>query len=257
MKLAQQQAALAKWVLDAKSTKTPEGLAPLKDLDAKKGANLYRDAILEVEIKALVITFPTVHNLVGDTYFRQAAKKYLRGSEPGSHAGNLDEIGEEFPPFLETVQDGDQTPYLADVARLELAIEKASNGPDPAPLDDKTLKALSNDPSKLRARLCPNATLLKSDFPIDKIRCAWLDGFKDELDISSETETTRLIVWRQQDTVVIKRLSKDEWILLDATREGGSYLNAVEQALTQKTDIDIASALANAIPNQWLEVTAV
>jgi len=257
MKLAQQQAALAKWVLGTNASDTPEGLAPLKDLDATKGANLYRDAILEVEIKALIITFPIVHNLVADKYFRQAAKKYLRGSQQRSHAGNLDKIGEEFPPFLETVQAAEKTPYLADVARMELAIEKAGNGPDPAPLDDKTLKALTDDPSKLNCRLCPNANILKSEFPIDKIHAAWLDEFKDKVDLSTQTENTRFIVWRRQDTVDISRLSIDEWILLEATRDGGSYLKAVERALNLKPDIDIAAAMTKAIPNQWLEVTII
>ncbi len=255
MKLADQQAALAKWVLDAKAQGTPKGLAPLKDLDAGAGANLYRDAILEVEIRALIITFPIVYDLVGDRYFRAAAKQYLRGEDSRFRDGNLDKIGNGFPAILPTLEAAEQTPYLADVARMELAIDRASGGLDAAPLDQETLTALSNDPSDLQCRLCPNATILQSQYPIDKIHASWLEGFKEELDISNDSGTTSIIVWRPEDEAKVSRLSIDEWTLLSAISTHHSFLKAVESASDQNPQIDVASALANAIPSRWVEIT--
>lgn len=254
MKLVDQQAELAQWVLDPSADRLPEGLTSLKDLPAAKGAALYRESILEVEIRALIITFPVVYDLVGENYFRMAATKYLRGG--ALQDGNLDHIGDAFPDFLPAVPGYDQTPYLADVARLELALGAANDGPDPIKLDAWALKALAQDAALVRLQLVSNGTLLESPFPVDRIHeisCCETDV---TLDIAQDAEMCRLIVWRSGQNAQFKRLDCDQWVLLSAIANEPSFVLACERALGAAPKLDVGAVIGQAVSNGWIEVSA-
>lgn len=253
MKLKDLQASLTHWVLDPDAKGAPKGVRAIKDLSGEGGATLYRNSILEVEIKALEITLPTVLSLVGDKYFRAVAKTFLRSAKPAPNAGNLDKIGNGFPAFLPTCEGAANTPYISEVAQLDLAIQHADEGPDPAPLDKRAVRALQSDPDELTLRICPNATLLSCQFPVDTIRQAYLDGFKAQLDLTAHKGATRLIVWRRDRDVELARVNEHDWALLKNINGVRPFTETIALANNSAPDIDISAALTNAITNRWVE----
>ena len=71
----------------------------------------------------LETTFPVVRQLVGDPFFRMVARHYVRDAPPRHPC--LFQYGGGFPGFLERLPEVRSLPYLADVARLEWAINEA------------------------------------------------------------------------------------------------------------------------------------
>ncbi len=253
MKLAERQKVLARWVLDPDAKGTPEGLAPIADLSAEEGAALYRSSILEAEINALMIAFPAALDLVGETFFRFASKSFLRGGFVQD--GDLDRLADGFPAFLETVPGVEQTPYLTDVCRLELAVNKAVDGPDSGVSGATDWQRLSDDPVSVRLHLNANATLIESRFPVHKIRAACLSGFENKLDLSAATDDTHLIVFRPALELVIEELERDDWVFLNAVSREPNFVRACENACAANPDIEIAHVLSRAAANHWLAPT--
>ena len=82
----------------------------------------------------------------------------------------LFEYGATFPAFLEAFPPCAGHPYLADVARLEWAMNVASHADDAAPIAPAALESVRpEDVGRLVLRLDPSASWLRSPWPIDRI----------------------------------------------------------------------------------------
>ena len=96
--------------------------------------NIYRNTFITGVTKALRLTYPAVHRLVGADFFEGAAAQFIAQHPP--RTAYLDEYGVEFPDFLQNFQPAASLVYLADVARLEWAVSRAIHAADVEPLDD-------------------------------------------------------------------------------------------------------------------------
>ena len=92
------------------------GLAPAQRL------NIHRNTMLGTLANALRVSFPAVHRLVGADFFEGAAQIFAREQPPRS--ADLDAYGAEFPGFLQRFGPASTLAYLADVARLEWAVNR-------------------------------------------------------------------------------------------------------------------------------------
>ncbi len=81
---------------------------------------MYRHHVLTSLTEVLQVTFPVICRLVDERFFRYAADAYIRQSPP--EAPCLFEYGAHFPAFLATFPPCRALVYLADVARLEWAL---------------------------------------------------------------------------------------------------------------------------------------
>src|SRR5258708_14100720 len=102
--------------------------------------DIYRNTFVTGVTKALRLTYPAVHRLVGAEFFEGAAGHFIAQHPP--RAAYLDEYGEEFPDFLARFRPAASLAYLADVARLEWAVSRAIHAADIEPLDLTRLAAL-------------------------------------------------------------------------------------------------------------------
>ena len=89
--------------------------------------NIYRNTMVTGVTKALRLTFPTVHRLVGADFFEGAAVRFIAQHPP--RAAYLDDYGAEFPEFLRSFEPAAALVYLGDVARLEWAVGRALHAP--------------------------------------------------------------------------------------------------------------------------------
>jgi hypothetical protein len=106
-----------------------------------------------------------LRKLLGEANFRGLAGLFLRRHPPQSPL--LMHYGAPMPAFLESFGPLKHLPYLADVARLELALRAAYHAADASPVDPATLGALSPEAlTAARLRLAPSVKVLSSAWPI-------------------------------------------------------------------------------------------
>src|SRR6266511_1419278 len=110
------------------------GMSPAERLD------VYRSTFASVLTKALRLSYPAVHRLVGAEFFDGAARIFVHERPPVS--AYLDKYGAEFVEFLARFPPAASLAYLGDVARLEWAVNRALHAPDGEPLDVTRLAAL-------------------------------------------------------------------------------------------------------------------
>jgi len=156
--LAERSATLADWALHESPARAERGLAA------------YRANALALAERALGAACPTLLAMLGKQNFRHLARDFWRAHPP--QRGDIGEWGGELPDWLAT-QDGlSDWPWLADCARLDLAVHHGERAAD-ADFDATSLALLqTDDPAQLRLVLMPGTTLLRSRWPLARIHAA-------------------------------------------------------------------------------------
>lgn len=151
------------------------GAAPLGVLResgerAARGLAAYRANAEAIAERALASAFATVQAMVGDDDFRHLAREFWQAHPP--ERGDLGEWGDAFAAWLAAHRGLTAWPWLADSARLDLALHRNQRAADAA-LDAASLGLLeSTDPSQLRLLLVPGTVVLCSVWPIAAIHHA-------------------------------------------------------------------------------------
>src|SRR5947208_1451168 len=117
-------------------------------LSASARLAVYRHHVFTTLTAALEATYPVVCRLVDRRFFGWVADQYVRVRPPAGPC--LFEYGADFPEFVAAFPACAHLPWLADVARLEWAMNAALPAPDAPALEPEALRAL--DPPGL-ARL--------------------------------------------------------------------------------------------------------
>src|SRR4029450_4652977 len=117
---------------------------------------------------ALAATFPTVATLVGQAFSGLLARDFMAGTAVGDPV--LSRYGEYFPQFVAAKQDMHGLPYLADVARLDWALNVAFHAGLEPRLSATDLAGWSQDALlRLSVRLPTGSSLIESAYPLDLI----------------------------------------------------------------------------------------
>jgi hypothetical protein len=233
------QRAIAACVLDGAGAAAP-GWVVGDGVAAARRLAVHRDTFDSRVTGALRLAFPAVVHLVGADFFAHAARCYAHAEPP--HRAWLDAYGSRFPAFLERFAPAASLAYLADVARLEWAVNRALHAEDRAVLD---LVRLARVDETDRERVClvahPSVGLLQSRFPVDVIWRAVLERDDDALAaIDLAAAPVSLVVFRGAADVNVARLEASSWRLLAALCAG----KPLGAALDAASGIDAAALLA-------------
>jgi hypothetical protein len=175
---------------------------------------------------ALAKTFSTVVLLIGEEAFRMLATRFVQSQPPDRPC--LAEYGAAFGIYLDRETLVKSLPYLADMARLDWAINRATTAPDVAPLDTDMLGALTADQlAGLSLKAHPSLTLLRSTFPLLHIH-RFAHGAENAETITLDVVDTRLVVWRQNGITKTTTVSPDAFEALDALVRGETLASACE-----------------------------
>jgi hypothetical protein len=140
---------------------------------ASRGVLAYRNNGGAAAERALGATFPVLRALIGADDFASFARAFWFTCPP--QRGDLAELGDALPAFVENDPQLHDVPYLADVARLERAVARAEGAADDEVPRDAGLGSLQRladtDPSALRLRFAPGAAVLRSRWPVGSL---WL-----------------------------------------------------------------------------------
>ena len=143
---------------------TPAGLVGPDGLPSEKRFAVYRNNVMISLIDAMGANFPAIKRLVGDDFFTSLAREFIIDSPPDQPM--LFMYGDQFPEFLEQFQPVEKFPYLADVARVEIAWLQSYHAADITVLDAAELGNVPpEEVGKVKFKLHPAAWIFSSIWP--------------------------------------------------------------------------------------------
>ena len=198
------------------------------DIGIRKGAvstaaalSVHRNTVIGALVNALRLAYPSVLALVGDAYFEAAAAIFSQAHPPS--AARLSGYGAGFGDFLAVRTPS--LPYLADVARLDRALEVAACAPD-------TTRRFALD-ENVMLQWPVSLALLALDHPAGEIRAA----LGDDAALAAIDVTPRprhLLVWRSGRQVFTREIGAVAAIFAAALLAGD--IAAAQAAAAQAPD---------------------
>ena len=248
---------------------------------AAERIGIYRNAIFANYRHALGASFPVVLRLVGEPFFNAAVDAFVHAHP--SVSGDLNVYGDAFGDFLAGYPHAAGLPYLADVARLEWAVDEAQRAGDSVPAPERVLAALAAAAPErlpaLRLRLDPSCRLVASAFPIlhiwqaNQSECASddrvgfdegddfvgldngddfvdLDGGDDRVDLDGGDDRVDLdegadtvVVRRGANGVALVRVAAGEHAFLAALAADAAFGSALDAAQRVDAAFDLGATL--------------
>jgi len=205
---------------------------------------VYRNNVIVGLVEALRTQFTATENIVGSEFFAAMARVYVSTEPPRSPV--LVNYGEGFPGFIEKFEPAAELPYLADVARLEVARTRAYHAADAAPLEPSRWQEI--DPSALvgaRVVLHPSLQILRSSQPVVTI---WsMNAGESEPASIEDCEAEDALIVRPHLNVEVRRLPAGGATFLQALGLGATLGDAAATAAADHPQFDLAANLAGLI----------
>jgi hypothetical protein len=211
-------------------------------LVCQPGFSVYRNTVMKGCMDALQANFPAVVKLVGEPWFREAARIYV--SERPPLDARLLFYGEDFPDFLSGFPPAADWPYLPGVARLDRFWIECQTA-----LDDE-----AQDPAKLLT-LAPDALGATVVRPRAMTRWKWFDGMPVYTIWCVNRSDGRChdeLEWRGEGALLVRRGMEVRWMevgpehcaFLDACAAGLPLADAAAAAIEANADADIPQLIA-------------
>ncbi len=197
--------------------------------------NIYRNNRMVSLIDNLTAAYPTVHQLVGDDFFRAVARLYIQKTPPRSPV--MAEYGGDFDRFLDAFPNTQGVPYLADIATLEWCRLCSYHAQDAAAVRAEVLSEIS--PESLESTcfsMHPSLFLVSSQWPVGSIWSAIANNADQPVVDMNRAE--EVMVVRAEHTVSVQILPADGAELLKQLRDGKPLLAAVEIVTRRFPDFD-------------------
>ena len=233
---------------------SPGGLSTWNGSDPATRFAVYRNNVTVSLIDALADTFPVVQALVGEEFFRAMAQVFMQANPPRSRLMAF--YGHDFADFVSAFPPVASVPYLADVARLEMARVLAYHAADVDPLQPETLQAALTDPEQLlslRLVLHPSVQVIASPFAVFSLWAA----HQGALCISTvdPEQAQAALVFRNGLDVDTLELVASSAAFVNALRTGQTLMDATDAASRVDSEFDLSHALALLL--RWQLITRI
>lgn len=187
--------------------------------------DVYRNNVHHSLTRALATRFPVVERVVGPEFFAAMAPVFLAAHGPSSPM--LFQWGDAFPRFLASFPPLAGLPWLADVARIELARGQAYHAADATPLPPEALARAAQDAGQARLVLHPSVQVVASRHAIVS---AWAmnqpGATPAPLDLTQPE--VALILRDRRDAVPVRALGPGDHAFVMALHQGLPLLAAAE-----------------------------
>lgn len=229
-------------------------LAPARGADAKIDAGLavYRNNVRAAYLRVLGEAFPVVARLVDDGFFRYAAHEYFHAYPP--HTPLVARYGDSFPAFLEGFEPASGLPYLADVARIEIAWLEAYHAPEATPRTAEEISScIGESPDKAKFVFHPSLRILSSPHPAYSI---WRHNHdRRDSALTPPAGGERVFIARPETEVIVMPLDIATYVALQALAAGARLGGAIESALDERPSASV-SDIVNQIVTSGVIVSA-
>ncbi|AEX99818.1 hypothetical protein GU3_00310 [Oceanimonas sp. GK1] len=211
--------------------------------------NVYRNNVRVSLTEALAAQFPVCRQLVGEDFFNAMAGVYIAQSPPASPL--LTDYGITLPDFIEHFAPAAAVPYLADMARLELTVQRVQHAADTTPVTAGALQALLADPERLARhglQLCPACALLRSRFALASL---WLAHHGEgSLGSIAPASAENALLLRPELSVTLLRLDDADADFMALLLAGHSLGRALEQTAQRHAGFNPAHLLQCLLAHQ-------
>jgi len=232
------QAAFARHMFDAQANDLFGALIPARRMHAQGGLDVYRNNVFQNYLGALRDTYPVVLRLIGDDFFTQTARDYVRATP--SSSGDIHDYGAEFGDFLRNYPGASELVYLPDVAKLEWAVHRSYHATDADALDISQLAHVPDETlPALRFDLHPSCRLIASRWPVLTIWRANQADADGSAAINLDHGGEQILVMRPGTEVELTPLAPGNHAALLALHEDKNLADALDCALTIAPDFDI------------------
>lgn len=206
-------------------------------------AAVHRNNRRAAEREALRACYPVVERLVGEACFQAFARRY--GDDHPPVRGTLIGYGARFADWLAEQPEVTGMAWLADVARLEWALQRAFHAPDAAPLTPAALGRW--DVAELAGRrlpLHPSVQRLTSPWPVGRIWSVNQPDAEANARVALDEGGVRLVVARDPAGAVgWQTHGAGGWALLDAVAAGRPLGEACAAALEAESELALPTLL--------------
>lgn len=224
MKLRQLQSQFSRHLLDSSAD-----LSALKitgPFAAQQLMGLYRNNFYIGLSQYLADCFPAVQALVGEEFFAQLAKAYI--IECPLTQASLESYGSGFSAFINTCAQAQSLVYLADVAALDWAFDRANSV---LSISDFPFARLAEVDDRQQLQICfqlpPETLLIAAQYPLVKI---WLGAKNDDLDGVNMSQSDFVILHPDmQNGAQCYSVSAEQFQFLSAVAAGKSLQVLAEQ----------------------------
>jgi hypothetical protein len=239
---ASTQADFASALLDPEAA-CPAGLQAWNNSGPEKRFAVHRNNVVGSLIAALADTFPVVQALVGEDFFRAMTGVFVRRSPPRSRL--LVHYGHGFAEFIEAFEPARSVPYLADIARLEMARVEAFHAADAAPLSPtaaSVILASGERIGELRLVLHPSVRLVPSSHAIVSIWAAHQEN--GDLGTVDPSSGETALVLRPHLDVLVLGCEPGVAAFVQCLQCGRGLAQSAETAAGVAREFDLSTALA-------------
>jgi len=222
---------------------SPAGLKTWNNSDPALRYAVYRNNVTVSLIDALADTFPVVQQLVGEEFFRAMARVFAQAHPPQSRIMAF--YGQGFARFISGFAPAASVPYLADVARLEMAYVCAYHAADATALDTAQLQAWLADPALLDGLtlvLHPSVHLIRAPQAIVSI---WAAHQTDDEPQGWDADIPQnAFVFRSGQSVHVQAIANAAALFFASLLDGATLLRAADEMQACDPGFDLPGALA-------------
>ncbi len=203
---------------------------------------LHRHHVMRSVGAALAATFPTVATVVGHEFFGLLARDFMAGTSLADPV--LSRYGEHFHQFVAAKQNMHGLPYLADVARLDWALNVAFHSPLEPRLSTADLAGrLQDSLASLSVGLPAGSSLIESAYPLDLIWQASQPGASvDRVDLAAGPVC--LAIFRRPEDAAFVVLAPGEAAFIKYLCRGDPLATAARYASQVEADFDLAATFS-------------
>ncbi len=195
-------------------------------------------------IGALATRFPVTERLLGVETFADLARAFICGDRPPTAL--LLGWGEALPDFIEGLDDLADWPWLADVARLEVAWTRAHHAAEATPINLAALAGLApDDLAASRVTLHPSTELVASPYPVATLWNTHRGEAADAPEIDWRAE--HVLVVRPEADVLVHLTSPAGHAFLTALARGADVTDAATRAADHDPGFDVGAHLVGLV----------
>jgi hypothetical protein len=205
----------------------PDGVTALHPDEAARRYDVYRNNVHHSLTQALATKFPVIIRLVGDAFFAQLAGQFAQTHRPETPILML--WGDAFPAFLTDFVPLAGYPYMADVARIEVARGRAYHAADCTPLSPEALQALAASGGAGPLHLHPSVQVIASAYPALTIWQTHQPG-KIPGPLTDKTPECALILRNQVLDVMVHRITAADAAMIAGLQAGDTLFDAAAAA---------------------------
>lgn len=211
---------------------------------------IYQNNVFYSLSNALAELYPVIKQLVGDDFFTGTASYYLRENPPQQAA--MVHFGQDFPQFLTQFEHTKAMTYLAPIAELELARQRAYHAEDTQPLAIEAVAQIAPEAlASAKIAFHPSLQFVKSAHPIFDI---WQSNQEDNdaknpIDLN---EPQQVLVVRPVYDVSMYSIDLGTYHFVDCLSNGHIVQQAIEITLATYPDFDVGNAIHFMLQTQLL-----